>query len=201
MGNDKKKAPKNRKTKKVLVFDETARLEFLTGFRKRKNERRKKAKDDKEIQLKEDKKELKRQRRELIEKSFYFKGKSKQKAPELDEIGKPTVTELPEHTVTITDISEIDMVGHSGLRLGQNQFEEEQDATTSPPTEFDPKEHAKLKRDIKKLKRKEVALLNKEMPKKKSKRPSQLGHIKEKKSQKKFHMKKVKEKNKMKGRH
>ncbi|XP_033751520.1 nucleolar protein 12-like [Pecten maximus] len=202
MGNDKKKkAPRNKRTKQVLVFDETARLEYLTGFRKRKNERRKKAKDEKEIQLKEDRKEFKRKRKELIEKSFFFKGKSKQKGPELDDIGKPSVTELPEHTVTITDISELDMVGHSGLRLGQNQFEEEQKTGTFPSAEFDPQEQAKLKRDIKKLQRKEVALLNKELPKKKSKRPSQLGHIKEKKSKKKFQIKRVKEKNKKKGKH
>ncbi|XP_069124391.1 nucleolar protein 12-like [Argopecten irradians] len=205
MGNDRKKdkkrAPKNRQTKKVVVFDEAARLEFLTGFRKRKNERRKKAIDEKELQVKEDRKEFKRKRKELIEKSFYFKGKSKQNAPELDMIGTPTVQELPEHTVTITDISELDLAGHSGVRLGQNQFEDEQNSETVPSARFDPKEHEKLKRDMKKLQRKEVAFLNKELPKKKSKRPSQLGHIKEKKSKKKFQMKRVKEKNKKKGKH
>ncbi|OWF46464.1 nucleolar protein 12-like [Mizuhopecten yessoensis] len=201
MGNEKKKrAPRNKQTKQTLVFDDNARLEFLTGFRKRKNERRKKAKDEKEIQLKEDRKEFKRKRKEMIEKSFFFKGRSKQKGPELDDIGKPTVTELPEHTVTITDISVVDMVGHSGLRLGQNQFEEDQTSGTLPPVEFDPKQHEALQRNIKKLKRKEVAMLNKEMPKKRSKRPSQIGHIKDKKSQKKFQMKKTKEKNKKKGR-
>ncbi|VDI56605.1 Hypothetical predicted protein, partial [Mytilus galloprovincialis] len=56
---NKKRQPKNRKTKTILVFDVKAREEFLTGFRKRKNERRKKAQDERKSQMKIDKKESK----------------------------------------------------------------------------------------------------------------------------------------------
>ena len=41
---------------------------------------------------------------------------------ELDkELGRTEVKELPHHTVTITDISEVDLAGQGGLRLGKNQ--------------------------------------------------------------------------------
>ena len=56
MGGSRK--PKNRQTKRRAVFDEDARREFLTGFRKRKNERRQKAKEQMEQQLKEEVKRL-----------------------------------------------------------------------------------------------------------------------------------------------
>ena len=46
------KGPKKRKSE--IVFDETKRKDFLTGFRKRKQERRQKAKDEQEKQLKEE---------------------------------------------------------------------------------------------------------------------------------------------------
>ena len=50
-----KRAPRNKKTKTSIVFDADARKEFLTGFRKRKNERRRKAKEQLERELKEEK--------------------------------------------------------------------------------------------------------------------------------------------------
>jgi|FrelakmetLWP11LW_1041352.scaffolds.fasta_scaffold364936_1 ribosomal RNA-processing protein 17 len=52
-----KRPAKNRSTKTAIVFDETARTEYLTGFRKRKDERRKKAKEQMEKEVKD---ELKR---------------------------------------------------------------------------------------------------------------------------------------------
>ena len=50
--NKKKGGTNNRKSE--IVFDEVKRKDYLTGFRKRKNERRKKANDEHEIKLKED---------------------------------------------------------------------------------------------------------------------------------------------------
>lgn len=132
----KKKQPKNRKTKTILVFDVKAREEFLTGFRKRKNERRKKAQDERKSQMKLDKKESKQRRKELLKKSMEYTGKRKKQNPEMDfkEFVKSEVLDLPQHTVTITDISDVDFAGHGGLRLGQNkdsehQIEEEEEST------------------------------------------------------------------------
>ena len=46
------KPKKERKTE--IVFDENKRCDFLTGFRKRKDERRKKAKEEFEKKLKDE---------------------------------------------------------------------------------------------------------------------------------------------------
>ena len=54
MGKKNKKKGGTNKRKSEIVFDEAKRKDYLTGFRKRKNERRKKANDEHEIKLKED---------------------------------------------------------------------------------------------------------------------------------------------------
>lgn len=40
--------------------------------------------------------------------------------PEIEHLVDPVVYDLPEHTVTISHIGDVDFVGKSGLRLGQN---------------------------------------------------------------------------------
>ena len=59
----KEKAPRkktiNKSTKKSIVFDEKKRKEFLTGFRKRKDERRKKWNEKVERDLKKEIKKIK----------------------------------------------------------------------------------------------------------------------------------------------
>merc|ERR1711976_631212 len=55
----KQKHRKNKQNKTFLKFDETARADFLTGFRKRKNERRKKAQEELQQQYKDEKKRIK----------------------------------------------------------------------------------------------------------------------------------------------
>ncbi|KOX77491.1 Nucleolar protein 12 [Melipona quadrifasciata] len=52
--------PKKRK-KITLVFDENKRREFLTGFRKRKLQRKQKAKEDLQQRLKEERKRIKQE--------------------------------------------------------------------------------------------------------------------------------------------
>ena len=54
MANKKNKIVKPKKT--IITFDPAARKEYLTGFRKRKQERRKKAKLQLEQTLKQEKK-------------------------------------------------------------------------------------------------------------------------------------------------
>lgn len=39
---------------------------------------------------------------------------------DIDEV-ETSVMDLPSHTVTVSDISEIDLAGHGGLRLGVNK--------------------------------------------------------------------------------
>lgn len=40
--------------------------------------------------------------------------------PEIQHLLDPTVYDLPSHTVTVTDVSEVDLTGKDGLWLGQN---------------------------------------------------------------------------------
>lgn len=40
--------------------------------------------------------------------------------PEIQHLVDPEVFDLPEHTVTIANIGDVDFVGSTGLRLGQN---------------------------------------------------------------------------------
>ncbi|XP_052781415.1 nucleolar protein 12-like [Mya arenaria] len=120
MGFDKKKKKlrkKNRQTKSTIVFDEKARKDYLTGFRKRKDERRKKAQEQVQRMIKEDRKLLKQKMKEFET----VKTRYQQLPTDLELIAERQVTELPNHTVTITDISDIDLAGHAGTRLGLNQ--------------------------------------------------------------------------------
>ncbi len=50
----KRKPPKNRSNKTTIVFDTEARKEYLTGFRKRKEERRHRAQEKAQNRLKQE---------------------------------------------------------------------------------------------------------------------------------------------------
>ncbi|CAG4937241.1 unnamed protein product [Parnassius apollo] len=65
----KRKNKNAEKKKKIsLVFDENKRRDFLCGFRKRKLERKKKAKEQMERMLKEEKKRIKQENKESYKK-------------------------------------------------------------------------------------------------------------------------------------
>ena len=54
------------KNKLILEFDKDKRKEYLTGFRKRKNERRKKAQLEMEQQIREEKARIRKKRQDAI---------------------------------------------------------------------------------------------------------------------------------------
>ncbi|KAL5258764.1 hypothetical protein ACHWQZ_G009276 [Mnemiopsis leidyi] len=62
--NKKRKKTKNRETKVEIKFDEEQRTEYLTGFRKRRNQRKEKAKQDNERLLKEARARIKKKAKE-----------------------------------------------------------------------------------------------------------------------------------------
>ena len=71
MGKNNVETSKGRprkKRKSLIEFDSKARHEFLTGFRKRKQERRKKAKIQLEAELKAEKRKAKQEARDEAEK-------------------------------------------------------------------------------------------------------------------------------------
>ena len=57
---------KNKSNKTSIVFDESSRKDFLTGFRKRKNERRKKAKEQIEKEFREEVRKAKQKARDDV---------------------------------------------------------------------------------------------------------------------------------------
>ena len=56
----------NKKTKKSIVFDEKKRKDFLTGFKKRKDERRKKWNEKVERDLKKEIKKIKEETKSKV---------------------------------------------------------------------------------------------------------------------------------------
>ncbi|EFX70436.1 nucleolar protein 12-like [Daphnia pulex] len=109
--------PKNRQTKVNLIFDEKARKEYLTGFRKRKAERRKKFNENLKKEIKSERKRLQTELREDIKKSA-----SSRRIPELQHLVDDVahVYELPEHTVKIEPILD-SQIRSENLFLGKNE--------------------------------------------------------------------------------
>ena len=104
---------KGKREKVVLVFDEKDRRNFLTGFRKRKNARRKKAQEECRKKEEEKRKQLREEKREALREHLEKYEDQLAKSTESDE----DVTEQPgsvihdfgEHTVTVSTITDEDM--------------------------------------------------------------------------------------------
>lgn len=141
--------PKNRTTKVHLIFDEKKRKEFLTGFRKRKAERKKKYEEKMKKEIKEERKRLQTELRAKIKKSS-----SNRCVPEIEHlIDKPHVFELPEHTVTITSISD-NQYRDENIFLGINTAYEQ-------ASDEEIKTLAEKKKEIKDVNRKTIKKLGK----------------------------------------
>merc|ERR1712141_447942 len=136
----KQKNPRNKASKTVIVFDEAKRVEYLTGFRTRKAERKRIAHEKNIEELKEEKKRIKKKRREMAAGQY-----DTQTVPEVEHLITTETYELPEHTVAITDVSEVDFVGKSGLHLGLNVdlSDEEEDNTANGSGEDEVKDKDK----------------------------------------------------------
>ncbi|KAM6956969.1 nucleolar protein 12 [Aplochiton taeniatus] len=113
--NDKfKPGSKKRENKCIVVFDDKERENFLTGFHKRKVERRKAAVVEIETRIKE---EQKRVREERQKEYLRMLQERKEAMEESDDELKDVITNTteavqydhPNHTVTVTTISDIDL--------------------------------------------------------------------------------------------
>ncbi|KAL5019051.1 hypothetical protein ScPMuIL_004773 [Solemya velum] len=142
-----KNSGRKRRPKTNLVFDDTARKDYLTGFHKRKNERRKRAQHEQKEKEREERIELRKQKRELLQRQMR---KGLTSVPEIEDLADPEVYSFPNHTVTITDVSNMDMAGQDGLRLGQNTFVKE-DEKASKPTEKKEDTPVDVKKKLKKI--------------------------------------------------
>ncbi|XP_066292216.1 nucleolar protein 12-like [Branchiostoma lanceolatum] len=123
---------KNKKTKVALVFDEDARREYLTGFKKRKDFRRKRAKEEFDNRVKNEMKRMKAKKKQWLEERMV----QIPKFPDLDDVEtEQKVIEHPGHTVTVTTIADLDLTDRGGLGLGTNKIDyaPEEDTAVKPP--------------------------------------------------------------------
>ncbi|XP_034248894.1 nucleolar protein 12 [Thrips palmi] len=101
MEGKQRKNKRGQKKKKVeLVFDPEARREFLTGFRKRKLERKAKFQEELQKKLKEERKRI----REAAKESYKTMVKSHSTIPEIEHLLKEE-HDLGTHSVEIVELS------------------------------------------------------------------------------------------------
>lgn len=122
MGRNKKKKKKrdgdDRRPRLVLNFDEEKRREYLTGFHKRKVERKKAAIEEIKHRLKQEQKKLREERHQEYLKMLAEREEALEEADELERLVTAKTESVqydhPNHTVTVTTISDLDL---SGARL------------------------------------------------------------------------------------
>ncbi|XP_072397511.1 nucleolar protein 12 [Diabrotica undecimpunctata] len=107
--------PKNRQNKIHLVFDENKRKEFLTGFHKRKLQRKKEAKEKFEKDLKEERKRIKAEAKESYKKLV----QSHKPIPELEDLLSEKY-EDDDVTVKVLELSTNDIANQNNW-IGANQ--------------------------------------------------------------------------------
>ncbi|XP_007236223.2 nucleolar protein 12 [Astyanax mexicanus] len=127
-----KPGAKRRENKLVLVFDDKERNEFLTGFHKRKVERRKAAVEEIKNKIKEEQKKLREERHNEYIKMLKERTEALEEADELEDAITGTTEcvqyDHPNHTVTVTTISDLDLTGARLLEnLGSQGAEENED--------------------------------------------------------------------------
>merc|ERR1711982_107838 len=98
--------PKKVRKKTEIIFDETKRRDFLTGFRKRKEERRKRAKSEFEKKLKDEIKSAKEKAKKEVSE---IDSASHRVVPEIEHLlenaGVSTnIHDLGPHTVSVTHL-------------------------------------------------------------------------------------------------
>ncbi|KAJ8387546.1 hypothetical protein AAFF_G00152420 [Aldrovandia affinis] len=119
---------KNR-TKCIVTFNETDRQEYLTGFHKRKVERRKAAVVEIKNKMKEEQKRVREERHKEYIKMLVERKEALEEADELEDViigtSESVQFDHPSHTVTVTTINELDLTGTSFLEPAANQAPEE----------------------------------------------------------------------------
>lgn len=123
----RQKNPKNRKTKIQLLFDEESRRQFLTGFHSRKLERKKYHQQKLIAQQKEQVKQMRREKKRALEESFPLDLTFRDELMKKDLSKKAAVHDLPDHTVTVTSVTDIDL-NPDGEHLGLNEVEYESES-------------------------------------------------------------------------
>ncbi|GLV44581.1 hypothetical protein CBL_13487 [Carabus blaptoides fortunei] len=155
------KKAKNRKNKTLLVFNEEKRREFLSGFHKRKLQRKKHAQEKLAQELKEERKRLKHEARESYKELVV----SRRPVPELDDLLAEEY-EDDDVTVKVTELSTLQIAQQNNW-IGENrpqyevandqeeQSEDEQpNENNIPGMELKEKPKTKVKKELPELKTK-----------------------------------------------
>ncbi|NXV18827.1 NOL12 protein, partial [Cepphus grylle] len=122
MGRKKKsKGPGGREGRLVVTFDEEKRREYLTGFHKRKVQRRKAALEEIKRKLKEEQRKMKEERHQEYLKMLSEREEALDEADELERLVTSRTESVnidhPNHIVTVTTISDLDLSGARQLGL------------------------------------------------------------------------------------
>ncbi|CAG5897466.1 nucleolar protein 12 [Menidia menidia] len=121
-----KPGSKRRENKCVVMFDDKDRQDYLTGFHKRKVERRKAAVDEMRKKIKEEQKRVREERHKEYVKMLQAREEALADAEDDLEDLITSKTESvqydhPNHTVTVTTISDLDLSRTSLLGSAENQ--------------------------------------------------------------------------------
>uniref|UniRef100_A0A8C6LZV4 Nucleolar protein 12 n=1 Tax=Nothobranchius furzeri TaxID=105023 RepID=A0A8C6LZV4_NOTFU len=136
---------KKRENKCVINFNEDDRQEYLTGFHKRKVERRKAAVEEIKRKIKEEQSRVREERHKEYVKMLKERREALEEAEDDLENAVISKTESiqydhPNHTVTVTTISDLDLSGTHllGPVDGGMEEEEEEQTHTMPKKARDP---------------------------------------------------------------
>ncbi|XP_013868386.1 nucleolar protein 12 [Austrofundulus limnaeus] len=120
-----KPGSKKRENKCVVTFDDKARQDYLTGFHKRKLERRKAAVEEIKQKIKEEKSRVREERHKEYVKML--KERTEALADAEDDLEDVVISKTesiqydhPNHTVTVTTISDLDLSGAHLLQQAAN---------------------------------------------------------------------------------
>merc|ERR1712059_72262 len=125
----------NKNNKLKIVFDESARKDFLTGFRKRKDERRKLWKEKIDRQLKNEIRKIKDETKAKLEKGMSKANSSHHIVPEVahlinSDVAETSVTEIGSSSVSITTLDNLESVAapwREELKKAEESEDEDQE--------------------------------------------------------------------------
>ncbi|XP_073448664.1 nucleolar protein 12 isoform X4 [Aquarana catesbeiana] len=117
-------------SRRELVFDEEKRKEYLTGFHKRKLQRRKAAVEEIKQKIKEEQKRMKEERHKEYMKMLKEREEALEEADEIERLvtakTESVLFDHPNHTVTVTTISDLDLSGVGLLPPGSIEEDDSQ---------------------------------------------------------------------------
>uniref|UniRef100_F6WB47 Nucleolar protein 12 n=1 Tax=Monodelphis domestica TaxID=13616 RepID=F6WB47_MONDO len=145
MARKKKKQGDSKQGRLVLTFDEEKRRDFLTGFHRRKVERRRVALEEIQKKLKEEQRKLREERHQKYLKILQERQEALEEADELDQLvtSKTECVKFdhPNHVVTVTTISDLDLseTRRLGLPSPGGEGNPEVEASADQPSRALPK--------------------------------------------------------------